>query len=158
MVGMVSAMKVAIPPTAKMATRITHMISVSPACSFLFCNILPSSTNQSWRRRTSTLLTDHWLIGCCFTFIIQPSWKRFFFVIFFSSSDTGQLNKWDTCYNLQEPRDNLKEPGVTIWFWNTREILDTCDLLDIWSEWWENMNWPKKDKDKHKDNNDDKYI
>ena len=42
MVGIVSAMKVAIPPTAKMATRITHMISVSPACSFLFCNILPS--------------------------------------------------------------------------------------------------------------------
>ena len=32
MVGIVRAMKVAIPPTAKMATRITHMISVSLAC------------------------------------------------------------------------------------------------------------------------------
>ena len=31
-------------------------------------------------------------------------------------------------------------------FWNTqiREILDTCELWDIWSDWWENTTWPTK--------------
>ena len=32
-------------------------------------------------------------------------------------------------------------------FW-PRKILDTCDLWDICSEWWENMTWPTKDKEK----------
>ena len=37
-------------------------------------------------------------------------------------------------------------------------ILETCDLLDICSEWWEDMTWPKKiDKYKDKDNDKDKY-
>ena len=43
-----------------------------------------------------------------------------------------------------------------------RAILETCDLWDIWSEWWEDMNWPKKDNDKdkykYKDNDNNKYI
>ena len=43
-----------------------------------------------------------------------------------------------------------------------RAILETCDLRDIWSEWWGDMTWPKKDnekdKDKEKDNDKDKYI
>ena len=35
--------------------------------------------------------------------------------------------------------------------------LETCDLWDICSEWWENMTWPKKiDKDKYKDKDKDK--
>jgi len=25
-----------------------------------------------------------------------------------------------------------------------RAILETCDLWDIWSEWWEDLTWPKK--------------
>ena len=25
-----------------------------------------------------------------------------------------------------------------------RAILETCDLWDIWSDWWGDMNWPKK--------------
>ena len=29
--------------------------------------------------------------------------------------------------------------------------LETCDLWDIWSEWWGDMTWPKKDKEKDKD-------
>ena len=39
-----------------------------------------------------------------------------------------------------------------------RATLETCDLRDIWSEWWGDMTWPKKDndkaryKDKEKDN------
>ena len=39
-------------------------------------------------------------------------------------------------------------------------ILETCDLWDIWSEWWGDMTQPKKnnDKDKDKDNDKDKYI
>ena len=40
-------------------------------------------------------------------------------------------------------------------------ILETCDLWDIWSEWWGDMTRPKKkdnDKDKDKDNDKDKYI
>ena len=43
-----------------------------------------------------------------------------------------------------------------------RAILDTFDLWDIWSEWWRDMNWPKKDNNKDnykdKDNDRDKYI
>ena len=37
-------------------------------------------------------------------------------------------------------------------------ILETCDLWDIWSEWWGDMTWPKKDndKDKYKDKYKDK--
>ena len=26
----------------------------------------------------------------------------------------------------------------------SRAIFETCDLWDIWSEWWENMTWPTK--------------
>ena len=41
-------------------------------------------------------------------------------------------------------------------------ILGTSDLWDIWSEWWGDMTWPKKDndKDKYKDKDNDrgKYI
>ena len=47
-------------------------------------------------------------------------------------------------------------------------ILETCDLWDIWSEWWGDMTRPKKDNDKDKeedkdkdndnDNDKDKYI
>ena len=32
---------------------------------------------------------------------------------------------------------------ATFWFWNNRVTLETCDLWDIWSEWWRNMAWPK---------------
>jgi len=43
-----------------------------------------------------------------------------------------------------------------------REIIETCDLWDIWSEWLWDIFWPKKDheKDKYKDkdNDKDKYI
>ena len=31
---------------------------------------------------------------------------------------------------------------VTFWFWHYRVTLETCDLWDIWSEWWRNMTWP----------------
>ena len=41
-------------------------------------------------------------------------------------------------------------------------ISETSDHWDIWSEWWWDMTWPKKDddKDKYKDNDNDKdkYI
>ena len=29
------------------------------------------------------------------------------------------------------------------WFWHYRVTLETCDIWDIWSEWWEDMTWPK---------------
>ena len=29
-----------------------------------------------------------------------------------------------------------------------RAILETCDLWDIWSEWWEDLTWPKNDSQK----------
>ena len=32
----------------------------------------------------------------------------------------------------------------TFWEHLLRAILETCDLWDIWSEWWEDMTWPKK--------------
>ena len=33
--------------------------------------------------------------------------------------------------------------SVTFWFWHYRVTLETCDLWDIWSEWWGDMTWPK---------------
>ena len=30
------------------------------------------------------------------------------------------------------------------WFWHYRVTLETCDLWDIWSEWWGDMTWLKK--------------
>ena len=29
------------------------------------------------------------------------------------------------------------------WFWHYRVTLETCNLWDIWSEWWGDMTWPK---------------
>ena len=37
-------------------------------------------------------------------------------------------------------------------------ILETCDHWDIWSELWDDMNWPKKDNDKYKDSDKDKLL
>ena len=41
-----------------------------------------------------------------------------------------------------------------------RAIPETCDLWDIWSEWWGDITWPDIDKDKHKykHNDKDKYL
>ena len=36
-------------------------------------------------------------------------------------------------------------------------ILENCDIWDIWSEWWGDMTWPKKDNNKDKDKDKDKY-
>ena len=33
---------------------------------------------------------------------------------------------------------------VTFWFWHYSLALETCDLWDIWSEWWGDLTWPKK--------------
>ena len=45
-----------------------------------------------------------------------------------------QLNRWP-CYWLSH--------WVTdFYFWHYRMALETCDLWDIWSEWWRNMTWP----------------
>ena len=64
---------------------------------------------------------------------------------------------------LQDNREAIRWKQV-VYFLYQRAILDTCDLWDIWSEWWGDMTWPKKDndkdkdKDKDKDNDKDKYI
>ena len=48
-----------------------------------------------------------------------------------------QLNRWP-CHWLSD--------WVTDWatfdFWHQRAILETCDLWNICSEWWEDMIWP----------------
>ena len=47
-------------------------------------------------------------------------------------------------------------------FGTHRDALDTCDLSNIWSKWWENMTWPTKRQRQRKykvnDNDNDKYI
>ena len=55
----------------------------------------------------------------------------------FSCPDTvwGQLKTW-LCHSLSHYFD----------LGTHRDILDTCDLWDIWSEWWENTICPKKRK------------
>ena len=45
----------------------------------------------------------------------------------------------------------LGDPGKYIREHIQGAIFDTCDLWDIWSEWWENMTWQIKDKHKDKD-------
>ena len=68
--------------------------------------------------------------------------------IFFSCPE--QLNIGDLVTN------SLTE-SLTFTFAIQRAILETCDLWDICSEWWEDMTWPKKiDKDKDNDNDKDK--
>ena len=48
-----------------------------------------------------------------------------------------QLNRWP-CHSVTQ--------SLTDWqyfyFWHYRVTLETCDLWDIWSEWWGNMTWP----------------
>ena len=69
---------------------------------------------------------------------------------FFSCPE--QLNRWP-CHWLT---DSLTESHSTFSFDIQRATLETCDLLDICSEWWEDMTWPKKiEKDKYKDNDKD---
>ena len=46
---------------------------------------------------------------------------------------------------------------MTFWENLLRAILETCDLWDICSEWWEDMTWPKRnDKDKYENKDNDK--
>ena len=46
-----------------------------------------------------------------------------------------QLNRWP-----QSVSQSLKTLLLDI----QRATLETCDLWDIWSEWWEDMTWPKQ--------------
>ena len=41
-------------------------------------------------------------------------------------------------------KTNTKTKTNTFWEHLLRAILETCDLWDICSEWWEDMTWPKK--------------
>ena len=47
-----------------------------------------------------------------------------------------QLNRWH-CHSLTH---SLSESHF--WFDTQRATLETCDLWDIWSEWWGDMTWP----------------
>ena len=48
--------------------------------------------------------------------------------------------------------NSLTDWLTNFYFWHYRVTLETCDLWDIWSEWWRDMIWAKKiDKDKDKD-------
>ena len=51
------------------------------------------------------------------------------FMIFFSCPE--QLNRWP-CHGLT---DSLSD----FWFWHYTVTLETCDLWNIWSEWWEDI-------------------
>ena len=61
--------------------------------------------------------------------VIQISCRKFSQVRF---SCPQQLNRWP-CHSLSN-----------FYFWHYRVTLETCDLWDIWSEWWGDMTWPKK--------------
>ena len=51
-----------------------------------------------------------------------------------------------------QQKDNNKYKDKYIREHLERAIFGTFDLWDIWSEWWGNMTWPKKNNDKEKDN------
>ena len=41
--------------------------------------------------------------------------------------------------------DSVTDWLTNFYFWHYRVTLETCDLWDIWSEWWRDMIWLKKD-------------
>ena len=57
---------------------------------------------------------------------------------FFLFSCPEQLNRWP-CHSLT---DWVSE-WVTFRFWHYSVALETCDLWDIWSEWWGDLIWPQ---------------
>ena len=61
--------------------------------------------------------------------IFRPQQKLFLF------SCPEQLNRWPCHWLTHWLSDFL--------FWHYRVSLETCDLWDIWSEWWGDMTWPK---------------
>ena len=58
----------------------------------------------------------------------KPRWPIF--------SCPQQLIRW--------PCHWLTDSLTHFYFWHYRVTLETCDLWDICSEWWEYMTWPKK--------------
>ena len=84
----------------------------------------------------------------------DETWCLIFALCFFRCPE--QLNRWP-CHWVTE---SLTQGTLLIDI--QRATQETCDLWDIWLEWWGDMNWPKKDNDKDKykdkDNDRNKFI
>ena len=63
------------------------------------------------------------------------------FLIIFSCPQ--QLNRWP-CHSLSHSLTHSVTHSLTFTFAIQRATLDTCDLWDIWSEWWGDMKIFKK--------------
>ena len=70
----------------------------------------------------------------------SPVWdhKTLFFVFFLLFSCPQQLNRWP-CHSVSHSLTHWRY----FYFWHYRVTPETCDLLDIWSEWWGDMTWLK---------------
>ena len=74
------------------------------------------------------------------------------------------VSRQDAYYQFYKNAPLVTEyrPTRSFYFLTYRVTLEPCDLWVIWSEWWGDMAWPKKDNDKDKykdkDNDNDKYI
>ena len=75
---------------------------------------------------------DYNLYDATIKYWSKPSYKWYCHSVFFSCPQ--QLNRWP-CHSLTDSLSHF-------YFWHYRVTLETCDLWDIWSEWWGNMTWP----------------
>ena len=104
---------------------ITDVLSKHRLWTFSFKKIMIFVLSAKWVRCTL------WQKRCVFQ---TTSWIARFF------SCPEQLNRWP-CHSLtQSVTDSLR----TLLLDRKRATLETCDLWDIWSEWWGDMTWLRK--------------
>ena len=98
--------------------------------------------NRNYRQTHNTSNTDTWMWfwGCIrwqpsssvvATEWQKPHWSREPFLWSCYKSCPEQLNRWPCCSLSHWPFD----------FDMQRATQETCDLWDIWSEWWGKMTW-----------------
>ena len=84
----------------------------------------------------------------------SPSWCKYFPNIFFIIFIRKYFLKYlELCLGFLAVQNSsigdLVTHSLTHWLRTLliviqRATLETCELWDIWSEWWEDMTWPKK--------------
>ena len=61
----------------------------------------------------------------------------------FETFDQSYEKTWHDQKKMTNTKTKTKTMTKTFWEHLLRAILETCDLWDICSEWWEDMTWPK---------------
>ena len=97
------------------------------------------STYQSIMYTLCVAITDilHPIMFSHCIVLINMRWKANIYIIFFAvqNSSIGDLVPWSVPWLGTTNNQSSQQYRVT---------LETCDLWDIWSEWWGDTTWPKK--------------